>query len=582
MSESILFDSGDLVLASENDRTVTGRLLPFGVVGKTNIGGFTVEAGAIGLPSDPSILGLNVEHDREQPVGRALSVEERADGVYATFQLARTAEGDQALADIRSGTRKSLSMEAKGVIVRAGKAIAGRIFGAGLVATPAFEGATVIASFNDVPEALIDPDNDNDLDATVIVTTTETTTVIPAEDEDADASESEDEMAEATIPETVTASAAPVKSETTKRLEALEASVFASGDQKKGISPEQAFSVMASIARGGRVSDDLHNQVFRTPESLFDEAKAVYATQTNIASPIQNQDLAPQWTGEYWGRVVPKPLLTDLLTPKTLVSRNVTGFKWSALPTLGSWAGNGAEIASSGVTAVQPTMIPAQYAAGGNTVSRENFDFGGGEAFLSEYFGFQAKNVQVWLDSLAFTNVVEGSIDGGATVIAGPHLSAAAAVPSNIDAGTSALVDSLTSYYAARLELPDFVLLDYALWTAMLKSPATQVLGYLKAALGVSEGEIENITVRPIPTAKLAQAKQATGTNGSGTNRAIKALAGAKAAAEVYTLPGSPFQAQVINVANGLINVGVYAYGLTKPASDTISAHLSDGFYGVY
>lgn len=571
MSELVSFE-GVTLDANAETRIVNAMLLPFDVEGSpittkgSSVGTFGVDASSdIEFLEDPEMMTLNVEHDKYSPIGRGVSISAADNGIKASYRVAKGKAGDQALADIASGKRKHISMEARGVIVRAGKLIHATITGAGLVENPAFTGATIIASYGE----------------------SETTDAAAADSEnktpDAPA-ETEAEMADAVVPETVLdAGAAPTKSDTTKRIEQLEAKLDAmSSPKRKGISPEQAFAGMVKVLNGEAIDASTRSQLFRSADSLFEEVRNLDAAQSNYASPDETQNLAPQWTGEYWGRVQPKALITDLLAPKTLTSRYVTGFKWSSLPTLGSWAGNGAEITSGAVTAVQPTQIPAQYAAGGNTISRENFDFGGGQAFLDEYFGFQSKNVQVWLDSLAFSTVIEGSIDGGATVIAGPHLAAAATVPSNIDSGTSALVDAVASFYLARNEMPDFVLLDAALWTTMLKAPATAVLGYLAASIGVPQGDVEAITVRPIPTAKLLQAKQATGTNGSGTNRAIKALAGAKPAVEMYTLPGSPFQAQTVNVANGLINVGVYAYGLAKPASDTITAHLSDGFYGVY
>ncbi|QDZ14242.1 hypothetical protein [Humibacter ginsenosidimutans] len=583
-ADSVIFDAGQLVIASEDDRIVTGLLLPYGVEGHTNIGGFTVEAATIELPADPDVVTLNVQHDHEQPVGRAVQLDERADGVYASYRIARTAEGDAALADIKSGKRRSLSMEAKGVIVRAGKAVAGRLFGSALVERPAFEGATVLAEYD--PEHGIDAARITNLPdgSTLTVGNATTSTTVAEKKEPVDPAGGEETMPEAVVPETVTASAvAPVKSETTKRIEALEAKFEALGGKKKtGITPEQAFTVMASLVRRERVDEKLIEQVFRTPESLFEEARSVYAAQTNVDDPIENQDLSPQWVGEYFGRVKPKPLITDLLNPQTLTSRKVQGYKWSDLPSGASWAGNGAEIHSGAVDAVTIDEIPAQYFAGGNTVSRENFDFGGGPAFLAWYFGQQSLNVQSWLDSLALTALIEGSLDGGTNIIAAPHLAAAV---DNTDAqGT--LVDAVVAFYTARLEVPDFVLMDSALYTSFLKTKTTDTYGYLSALLGISSGSLEGLTIRPIPTAKMTQAKQATGLVGGaakgGTNRAVKALAGAKLGADIYTLPGSPFQAETVNVANGQVNVGAYAYGLVKPASDTITAAYSDAFFGVY
>ncbi|WP_022899123.1 hypothetical protein, partial [Humibacter albus] len=278
MSETIRFDSGELVIANEDERVVSGMLLPFGVVGRTNIGGFTVEAGAVSLPKDKDIVSLNVQHDHEQPIGRAVQLDERGDGVYASFRIANTPEGDAALADIKSGKRRSLSMEAKGVIVKAGKAVAGRIFGAALVEKPAFAGATVLASYSEEAGATVladaEPVSESsssssstytdhfDGTAYTTTTTTETTSTTVAEDEEPDdPAEGEENVPEATVPATVAASAAPVKSEQTKRIEALEAKLAVlEGGKRKGISPEQAFTVMAQLATRQRVDDKVIDQ----------------------------------------------------------------------------------------------------------------------------------------------------------------------------------------------------------------------------------------------------------------------------------------------------------------------------------
>ncbi|HUG50383.1 MAG TPA: hypothetical protein VLZ78_05240, partial [Terrimesophilobacter sp.] len=65
---------GGEVLASLDERTITGLLIPFNErseTPKSGPGGFTVEAGSIALPADPAVVTLNTDHDRYQPVGRA-------------------------------------------------------------------------------------------------------------------------------------------------------------------------------------------------------------------------------------------------------------------------------------------------------------------------------------------------------------------------------------------------------------------------------------------------------------------------------------------------------------------------------
>ncbi|NLA36888.1 MAG: hypothetical protein GX868_14555, partial [Actinobacteria bacterium] len=99
------------VLASSKDRTITGLLVPYNELGRTNAGRMRVKAGAIRIPRDASIVTLNVEHDRFRPVGRAMKLWETSKGIMATFRIAKTKLGDQVLAGIDDGTRRCLSGE---------------------------------------------------------------------------------------------------------------------------------------------------------------------------------------------------------------------------------------------------------------------------------------------------------------------------------------------------------------------------------------------------------------------------------------------------------------------------------------
>lgn len=559
MSETILFDSGELVLASEDERIVTGRLLPFGVVGKTNIGGFTVEAGTIALPPDPSVVTLNVEHDREQPVGRAVGLDERGDGVWASYRIAKTPEGDEALADIRSGKRRALSMEAKGVVVRAGKAIAGRIFGSGLVTKPAFDGATVIASFNDVPASMLDPDHDDDLDAVVSVTTetttTETTTVVPIEDDD----ESDEDKNE---PEAATVTASQPKEETVADTATAPESVVAKANggsaDKNKITARRALAVLAHAVAGSLPDMELFRQVTSSTQE-----STVFAAQQNVAFPVGDAENlnVPEWLGEFWGLIKPVPLITDLLGSFPLTSRQVQGYRPTSLPQGGTWAGNGAEI-TSGSMVFTPATYTAKSWAGGNTVSRENFDFGADAALLEAYYTYQGLNFQTWLDAAVVSNVLYSLTNIVADVV--PTSPA-------IDAGTSALIDGIAKYVVTRRQPPTFILVSETYWKAMMKAPVVAQLGDLNHSLGLMEGTLEGITRRMVPDSYL----------NDGTNQ-YQVLVGNRQGGKVGVLPGSPVRAQVVNVANGLISLGAYGYGIYVPnaASDFVGVLAHGATYG--
>lgn len=137
---------GHLLTASEDDRTLTYRLLPFGEPGRTNVGTITVEAGAVAVPEDVSRLPVNLEHEYRQPVGRFVSVTETDTGLEATVRVAATRDGDDALTLASEGLRTGISVELEAPVIRAGRLVSGTLTGAGLVVRPAFENALLTAS----------------------------------------------------------------------------------------------------------------------------------------------------------------------------------------------------------------------------------------------------------------------------------------------------------------------------------------------------------------------------------------------------------------------------------------------------
>lgn len=149
---------GHLLTASEDDRSLTYRLLPFGEPGRTNVGTITVQAGAVTVPEDVTGLPINLEHEYRKPVGRFTSVTETEDGLEATIRVARTRDGDDALTLAAEGLRTGISVEIDSPVIKAGRLIAGTLTGAGLVVRPAFENALLTAS--DMGE---DTDKDKDL-----------------------------------------------------------------------------------------------------------------------------------------------------------------------------------------------------------------------------------------------------------------------------------------------------------------------------------------------------------------------------------------------------------------------------------
>ena len=144
----------ELTAADLAERTITGRIVPFGEVGTPNVGKVVFAPGSLRF-SEPSQVRLNLEHDRVRVIGKATSIEERTDGLWATFKIANTVAGNDALVEAVEGLRTGLSIEAmmresvkKGDVHHVSLA---DLTGTALVTNPAFSsaGVTEIAASED-------------------------------------------------------------------------------------------------------------------------------------------------------------------------------------------------------------------------------------------------------------------------------------------------------------------------------------------------------------------------------------------------------------------------------------------------
>ena len=138
--------SADIVECNASQRLISGRIVPFGDTGNTSVGpvSFAPDSITFGAPSDVKLL---LEHDNRQPVGRAIAIETRPDGMYATFSISRTTRGDDALVEAADGLRTGLSV---GVEVKASKPVKGvlevsasTLREVSLVESPAFTNAQI-------------------------------------------------------------------------------------------------------------------------------------------------------------------------------------------------------------------------------------------------------------------------------------------------------------------------------------------------------------------------------------------------------------------------------------------------------
>jgi len=96
-----------ITAADSNSRTITGRIVTFEETGNASIG--KVQFAKNSIEATPVLL--NLEHDRTRRIGKTLSIESNDQGIDATFKIAETTAGTDALVEAAEGLRDGFSVE---------------------------------------------------------------------------------------------------------------------------------------------------------------------------------------------------------------------------------------------------------------------------------------------------------------------------------------------------------------------------------------------------------------------------------------------------------------------------------------
>ena len=145
-----------ITAADSNSRTISGRIVTFEETGTASIGKVQFAKGSI----EAVPVLLNLEHDRTRRIGKTLSIEANEQGIDATFKIANTTAGTDALVEASEGLRDGFSVEVyfdeyetlKDGTVRI---IKGEMTGVALTSEPAIRSARVnevAATTADEPE----------------------------------------------------------------------------------------------------------------------------------------------------------------------------------------------------------------------------------------------------------------------------------------------------------------------------------------------------------------------------------------------------------------------------------------------
>lgn len=510
---NLLIESG-VLLASEDDRTVSGLLVPFGEKCRSNLGEFTVEADSLTLPRHPSGAAFTDEHDRV--VGEGVLLAQEADGIHATFRIDETPAGDAALAAVRSGKRRHLSVEAAHMVIQAGKAISGRLFGGSLVERPAFPSAVLLAAEGDEVEQGAEPtetkeefnDTFTDEDGTEhtrkvtrttridgdTTTITEVTEIIEPEAP----AEGDPEMPNATVPGTLLANQANKSTKAEPVTKAAFAKIISSAMRQ----PEQAQTLLAAL-----------NDV-----------------KISGTGAVGTAAVPPEYIGEIWSgqpfarRVIP------LLQHGDLTSLRTVGWRWVVKPEVAEWAGNKANVPSNTPT-TEPDEWTIQRFAGGWDIAREFVDFGETEvieSFLTAAAGSYARKSDDW--TLTQLLAAATAVDAGDA----PDAETPLALVGVVDGALEIIAND------AR---PSYALVNPADYRPLLFTKKNDTLEYLSMALGLDEGSLDGFKIIPH-----------TGIT-AGT-----VLVGAREAAAVHELPGSPIRVNALDMVKGGVDEALFGY----------------------
>lgn len=555
MHDLVHIESTD-VLANLDARTITCRLIPFNEEGRTNLGRFMVEAGSVTIPADPSVVSVNLDHVRHENVGRAVALEERADGIYATLAIANTPEGDAALLDATdpNGKRRKVSAEFGPAQIKAGKLVPGfaKLWGSALVEAGAFPSAMVLAE--DTPDAAPTGDptptmatSPAHLDLVVDVLPEDITTTTPAGDSavytpEATPAEANPES-ESNVTATATAGApAPATIPGAPQ-------VLASEDITATPRPADLQQVLAAFEAVR--SNPLDSEAAHALAALTD----IVTTGLGAGGVIQ-----PDWLGQlYQGVSYEREYITlaKLGTQISLggkkgfrIKRGTAGVPIAGpdgIPNGGNWAGNKTEINSYNGFSQTAESFRRNFAVG-DDIAREFYDLPGGTEVVEGFLKLLIEDYLYWSDEWARYDIVA---QAGAPV-------APKVYPTDYPASVGMLIQGILAVKRRktdkRRDTPTFAIANELAYEELAYAaggaehlPAFVSLAITTASNGTVDGNVQIVE------------------GDTGIEATASVEVGAKLGIEFDELPGGPLQINALDIARGGIDKAVHGYLQTFP-----------------
>lgn len=485
--------SGTLLTASAEDRTLTYRLVKYGEPGRTSKGIVTARRGSIKVPADVTTLFGNYQHDQDRRLSRAESITEDAEGLLLTASALPTPAGDELLAEALAGARPGVSVELERPAIRAGELLAGELIGFGHVVKPAYPSSLLTAA--DVGE-------------------------LEDEDEDEDGEPDENEAGEEPATETTETGEATMTASTKRP---------AKRPTFQGVKP-RVENADTDVLTANEVFTLLGTSAKEGVPALT--AALTQVTQAGVFDVVHQ----PQWLGELWDGVDYEPEYTPLIGSASLTSMKMQGFTLTAKPKGAAYAGGGAEVPTSPVTAGMKEKDAERWAGGWN-VDRVHVDFPSPEfwaafwrAVNDDYAADTDAKVRTYLTTAAN---------------ASPLVIPSADIPATVPEALFKLVRGVR-YLKRTLKAgkPTFALFGEDLYDDWLFLTSDSAPAYVQATLNALSGDLEGVTIIGDEAV------------GDGVVRV-----GTRNTAKLHTLGGAtPIRVSTQDVAHGNMTEAAFAY----------------------
>jgi hypothetical protein len=511
--------AGDFSVDAEA-RIVRGLLLPWNEVSRTSASQtppIAFQRGTLTVPQDVSVISANRNHDRYDTVGRATKIEDTEQGLVAEFSIARNPEGDDFLAEYKAGTLRKLSAEMKDIVRSGTQAISARLTGAGFVPEGAFQSAALFA-LGDVEEEEQPEENTSEPKTTVEkvsedftdengvahTKTTTTTTVVDGE------------TTTITVKTVITEPEAPAEEEVVGN-PAIPGAIAGAQKTEEKKDKNALFSLISNAVRNG---DD-------TALMALSDVKisGANALGTGVAQP--------QWLGEIWsGRQYQRKVI-PLLNTTALTSLTTRGYRFVNKPTVSEWAGNKADVPSSTATTEVVEWGLTKF-AGGWDIAREFIDFGE-TAVIDTFLRLAADDYARKSDNKVLADILAAATKG-----------AVGSVPAGVSPAMAKIIRGALRVQLADA-LPSYALVASDVYEELAFVKEYDKLAFLSMSLNLEEGQLESFRV--VPHTGLA---------------AGSVLVGAKEAATVAELGGSPIRVNALDIARGGTDEALFGYVQTR------------------